>query len=224
LILSTQDSTWVQQQITYSNPSADNVVTVELQSGSLPPGIEISPTGMIQGYASPPTTSVNLPLITTVGLTTTASNDYIYCISVLGITIGRPVTFTNPIGNIVAGVTYYIREIDITNNAFAISITQNGSILQLTDDSGAMTVTLPSVSVGQPTSRTYNFVLRLVSRLGNTTQSYSITVINQNLPVSQGGPGNPPNTRPPTLLNTRPLVINPPDTDIYYGYYKIRLI
>jgi hypothetical protein len=219
LILSTQDSIWVQQQITYSNPSADNVVTVELQSGSLPPGIEVSPTGMIQGYASPPTTSVNLPLITTVGLTTTASTDYIYCISVLGITIGRPVTFTNPIGNIVAGVTYYIREIDITNNAFAISVTQNGSILQLTDDSGAMTVTLPSVSVGQPTSRTYNFVLKLVSALGGNFSSYSITVINQNLSSSQGGPGKALNTRIPTILNTRPLTITVNDTDPYYGYY-----
>lgn len=219
LILSTQDSIWVQQQIEYTNPDANNVVAVEIQSGSLPPGIEISSSGMIQGYASPPITSVNLPLITTVGLTTTASNDFIYCISVLGITIGRPVIFTNPIGDIIAGVTYYIKEIDITNNAFSISATQNGSTLPLSDDSGAMTVTLPSISVGQPTARTYNFVLRLVSNLGGNFASYSITVVNQNLSSSQGGPGNPLNTRVPSILNTRPLTINVNDTDPYYGYY-----
>jgi len=219
VILSTQDSIWVQQQIEYSNPDVNNVVVVEIQSGSLPLGLEISSSGMIQGYALPPTTSVNLPLITTVGLTTTASNDFIYCISVLGITIGRPVIFTNPIGNITAGVTYYIKEIDIANNAFSISATQNGSTLPLTDDSGAMTVSLPSISVGQPTARTYNFVLRLVSNLGGNFSSYSITVVNQNLASSQGGPGNPLNTRVPTILNTRPLTINVNDADPYYGYY-----
>lgn len=219
VILSTEDSIWIQKQIEYSNPDSNNIVTVELQSGLLPPGLEISSAGLIQGYASPPTTSVNLPLITTVGLTSAASNDFIYCISVLGITVGRPVIFTNPIGNITEGVTYYIKEVDITNNAFSISASQNGSTLPLTDDSGAMTVTLPSTSVGQPTIRTYNFVLRLVSDLGGNFASYSITVINQNLPSSQGGPGKPLNSRVPTILNTRPLTIKVHDSDPYYGYY-----
>ena len=219
VILSTEDSIWIQKQIEYSNPDSNNIVTVELQSGLLPPGLEISSAGLIQGYASPPTTSVNLPLITTVGLTSAASNDFIYCISVLGITVGRPVIFTNPIGNITEGVTYYIKEVDITNNAFSISASQNGSTLPLTDDSGAMTVTLPSTSVGQPTIRTYNFVLRLVSDLGGNFASYSITVINQNLPSSQGGPGKPLNSRTPTILNTRPLTIKVHDSDPYYGYY-----
>ena len=219
VILSTEDSIWIQKQIEYSNPDSNNIVTVELQSGLLPPGLEISSAGLIQGYASPPTTSVNLPLITTVGLTSAASNDFIYCISVLGITVGRPVIFTNPIGDITEGVTYYIKEVDITNNAFSISASQNGSTLPLTDDSGAMTVTLPSISVGQPTIRTYNFVLRLVSDLGGNFASYSITVINQNLPSSQGGPGKPLNSRTPTILNTRPLTIKVHDSDPYYGYY-----
>jgi hypothetical protein len=57
--------------------------------------------------------------------------------------------------------------------------------------------------------------------LGNTTSSYSITVINQNTPVIQGGPGNPANTRQPTLLNTRPLTITVNDSDPYYGYYLL---
>jgi hypothetical protein len=218
-ILSTQDSIWTQLQLEYSNPDVDNVVVVDLQQGTLPPGLELSPTGLIQGYPQPPTTSITLPLVTAVGLTTVSSTDYIYCISVTGITVGRPVTFTNPIGNIVSGVTYYVKYIDQTLNAFSITATVNGGTLPLSDDSGAMTISLPSVQVGQPTVRTYNFVLKLVSALGGNFASYSITVINQNLSSSQGGPGNGLNTRIPTILNTRPLTITVNDTDPYYGYY-----
>ena len=218
-ILSTQDSIWTQVQLEYSNPYVDNLVVVELQQGILPPGLELSPTGLIQGYPKPPTTSITLPLVTAVGLTTEASTDYIYCISVTGITEGRPVTFTSPIGSISSGVTYYVKYVDQALNAFSITATQNGGTLPLSDDSGGMTISLPSVQVGQPTVRTYNFVVKLVSALGGNFASYSITVINQNLPSSQGGPGNGLNTRIPTILNTRPLTITVNDTDPYYGYY-----
>jgi len=218
-ILSVQDSIWTQLQIQYSNPDVNNLVAVELQQGILPPGLELSPTGLIQGYPSAPTTSVTLPLVTAIGLTTNSTTNYIYCISVTGITVGRPVTFTNSIGNIVDGVTYYVKAIDKTLNAFSISATQNGSTLPLSTASGAMNISLPSISVGQPTIRTYTFTLRLVSTLGGNFASYAITVINQNLPTNQGGPGNQLNTRVPTILNTRPLTITVNDTDPYYGYY-----
>ena len=221
VLLSTQDSVWTQLQIEYSNPSSTNEVVIELQQGELPPGLEISLNGLIQGYPTPPTTLVTLPLITTVGLSTAASTSLIYCLSVIGVTIGRPVIFTNTIGSINAGQTYYVNSINTTENAFSISTTQNGSIFPLTDDDGGMSITFPSVSSGQPTIRTYNFVLRLLSNLGNDTSSYSITVINQNAPIAQGGPGNPPNTRRPTILNTRPLTITVNDNDPYFGYYLL---
>jgi hypothetical protein len=136
-------------------------------------------------------------------------------------TIGRPITFTNVIGGINSGQTYYIKTIDAIANTLTISTTQNGSTFPLSNDVGDMDVTLPAVSTGQPTIRTYNFVLSLISALGNATSSYSITVINQNTPVIQGGPGNPANTRQPTLLNTRPLTITVNDSDPYYGYYLL---
>ena len=221
VILSTQDSIWTQLQIEYSNPSTTNEVLIEVQQGLLPPGLEISDSGLIQGYPQPPTTLVTLPLISTVSSKTEATTSLIYCLSVVGITIGRPVTFINPIGGINAGQTYYVKTIDTVKNAFTISTTQNGSTFSLANTTGGMTITLPAVSTGQPTIRTYNFVLALISALGNATASYSITVINQNTPVSQGGPGNPPNTRQPTLLNTRPLTINVTDSDPYYGYYLL---
>ena len=221
VILTTQDSVWTQLQIEYSNPSSTNQVLIELQQGLLPPGLEVSTEGLIQGYPLPPTTQVTLPLLSTVSSKTEAATSLIYCLSVNGITIGRPVVFVNPIGGINSGQTYYIKTIDTVNNAFTISTTQNGSTFPLSNATGGMTVSLPAVSSGQPTIRTYNFVLALISALGNATASYSITVINQNTPISQGGPGNPPNTRQPTLLNTRPLTIVVNDSDPYYGYYLL---
>jgi hypothetical protein len=219
VLLSTQDSLWTQLNIQYTNPDPTNEVIVEIQEGVLPPGLQLSPAGLIQGYPDPPVINTTLPAISTVGFETTSSNGYIYALSVNGITPGRPVTFTTPIGGIIAGVTYYIKTVDTDTSTFTISSTQNGSIFPVTTSTGGMTISLPSVSVGQPTIRTYNFVLRLISALGGNTSSYSITVINQQTPVSQGGPGRTPNTRVPTLLNTRPTTITISDNDPYYGYY-----
>jgi len=221
VILTTQDSVWTQLQIAYSNPAPDNIVIIELQQGLLPPGIEISTSGLIQGYPQPPTTLVTLPLVTTSSSKTEASTSLIYCVSVNGMTIGRPIIFTNVIGGINSGQTYYIKTIDAIANTLTISTTQNGSTFPVSNDVGDMDITLPAISTGQPTIRTYNFVLALISALGNATSSYSITVINQNTPVLQGGPGNPDNTRQPTLLNTRPLTITVNDSDPYYGYYLL---
>lgn len=221
VLLSTQDSIWTQLNIQYSNPDSTNEVIVELQEGLLPPGLELSPTGLIQGYPAPPIVNITLPLVTTVGFSTESSTGYIYALSVNGITPGRPVTFTTPIGGLVAGTTYYVKTVNTSLSAFTISATQNGSTFPVTDATGAMSISLPPTSTGQPTIRTYNFVLRLVSPLGGNTGSYSITVINQNTPVSQGGPGNTPNTRIPTILNTRPATITISESDPYYGYYLL---
>ena len=218
-LLNTQDSIWTQIQIQYSNPDSTNPVIVDLQEGLLPPGLELSETGLIQGYPVPPTINISLPEVDTVSLRTVASSDYIYCNTVNGMTIGRPITFTNAIGDIVEGQVYYVKSIDTTQVAITISVSQYGSTLQVSDATGTMTVTLPSISTGQPTSRTYSFVLRLLSPLGGNINTYTITVINQNLSTSQGGPGKLPNTRSPTILNTRPLEIRPTDADPYYGYY-----
>ena len=218
-LLSTQDSVWTQFKIEYSNPDVTNPVIIELQEGTLPPGLNISVDGTIQGYPAAPTINITLPLITTVALTTESSTDYIYCLFVDGMTPGRPVVFTNPIGDLVAGQTYYVESVNNTLNAITVSATQYGYVFPLSDGAGNMSVTLPTVSVGQPTIRTYSFVLRLISPLGGNISSYTITVINQNTPVSQGGPGQPPNSRIPTILNTRPLTINISDSDPYYGYY-----
>jgi hypothetical protein len=59
----------------------------------------------------------------------------------------------------------------------------------------------------------------LSSNLGGDTATYSITVVNQNTPISQGGPGYTINSRIPTILNTRPRTFVITDNDPYSGYY-----
>lgn len=218
-VLNTLDSIWIELPIQYNNPDSTNEVIVELQEGSLPPGLEINSEGLIRGYANPPLVNVTLNQIQTNATTTEGTSNLITCTSTTQFTIGRPIVFTNTaFGDIAEGVTYYIKTINSTTT-FTISATQNGLVFPLTTDVGSMTVTLPATSIGQPTIRTYSFILRLVSALGGDTASYTITVVNQNTPVSQGGPGNTPNSRVPTILNTRPRTFVITDTDPYYGYY-----
>jgi len=218
-VLNTLDSIWIELPIQYNNPDSTNEVIVELQEGSLPPGLEINGEGLIRGYANPPLVNVTLNQIQTNATITEGTSNLITCTSTTQFTIGRPIVFTDTaFGDIAEGVTYYIKTINSTTT-FTISSTQNGLVFPLTTDVGSMTVTLPATSIGQPTIRTYSFILRLVSALGGDTASYTITVVNQNTPVSQGGPGNTPNSRVPTILNTRPRTFVITDTDPYYGYY-----
>jgi hypothetical protein len=217
-ILNTLDSLWISLPITYSNPVSTNKIVVELQEGTLPPGLEINSQGLIRGYPNPPTVNVTLNQVTTVATLSDTTN-LITCTSTTQFTVGRPVVFTGTtFGGIVSGTTYYIKTIN-SNTTFTISATQYGNVFTLTSGSGSMTVTLPATSVGQPTIRTYSFVLRLSSLLGGDTANYTITVVNQNTPVNQGGPGNVSNSRTPTILNTRPRTFVIPNSDPYQGYY-----
>lgn len=220
ILISTQDSVWTSIQLEYSNPDPTNEVAIELQEGILPPGLEISRTGLIQGYAQPPTISTTIASVSTVCTLTDAATDSFSVLNISGITPGRPVVFTDSVfGDVLAGQTYYINTVDVVANTFTISVTQEGDVFPVINGSGAMTVTLPAISVGQPTIRTYSFILKLISPLGTDISSYAITVINQNTPVSQGGPGKQTNTRIPTILNTRPLTIEIDPSNVYYGYY-----
>ena len=219
-LLNTNDSTWVQLPIEYANPLNTNEVSIRLSEGTLPPGLEINEEGLIRGYAQPPIINVTVPSVVT-SVTTTSTTNVITCLSTTNFSLGRQITFTGSImlGGIEENVTYYIKSI-INATSFTISTTQNGPELSLTSGSGFMTATLPATSVGQPTIRTYSFSLLLESQLGSDSRSYSITVINQNTPISRGGPGLPSNTRIPTIYNTRPPSYNL-TTDSYYAYYVL---
>lgn len=53
LLLNVLDSRWVEFQLEYTNPMNEEVV-VALSTGFLPPGLEVSSTGLINGYPRPP--------------------------------------------------------------------------------------------------------------------------------------------------------------------------
>jgi hypothetical protein len=219
-ILTTPDSIWVENPIAYSNPKSDNPVIIQVKEGSLPPGLEIDTLGIIRGYADPPVLVTTQSLVTTTAFLTANSNNSITVGSTTGFTVGRPIVFSgSTFGNINANVTYYIKSI-LNSTTFTITDTQNGPTYVLTDGNGSMLVTLPAVSTGNPVIRTYSFTLELSSPLGTDTAEYSITVINQNTPFTQGNPNpQPPNSRLPVLFNTRPPTYDINDTDPYYGYY-----
>jgi len=51
-LFTTLDTTWVYQKVPYTTSLSDTSVTITVSSGSLPPGLEISTDGLIQGYCS----------------------------------------------------------------------------------------------------------------------------------------------------------------------------
>lgn len=65
IILVTNDSTYVNYSIQYSNPDPTNVVTITKSSGILPDGLYLTNDGTIKGYALPPYTSNRSPTETT---------------------------------------------------------------------------------------------------------------------------------------------------------------
>ncbi len=219
-IISENDSVWVEYPILYTNVVENNPVFIRVSQGTLPPGLEVNEYGLIRGYAQPPITNVNLPTIETV---VTASNaNVLTCFTTTGFTPGRPVTFA---GIILEGInpstTYYVRDIFSNGTSFTISVLPGGDVFPITDSVGYMDATLPTVTRGQPTTRTYSFTLELASPLGNDSETYSITVINQNAPSNLGGPGRPANSRVPTIYNTRPPTYNIENDDINYDYYSL---
>lgn len=218
-LFSELDSIWVEYPLVYNNPIPTNPVAIRVIQGQLPPGLEINEFGLIRGYANPPFTTVNLPVVNTSIVATSAN--VITTFSTIGFTVGRPIIFSGTsFGGIVSGATYYIKEI-IDGTSFTVSNTSGGTQTSFTDDVGYMNASLPSVSQGQPTVQTYSFTLELDSPLGSDSESYSITIANQNAPASIGGPGYGINTRVPTILNTRPATYDIGLNDVDYSYYVL---
>lgn len=216
------DSQWIDYKLTYNNPINDNPVLLEVKSGILPPGLEMDESGNIRGYAKPPVTQAQYPSISYPGsfIYTYSNNNTINVSNTSGFVVGRPIVFSTSIGNILANTTYFIKSI-VSSTLFTISTTIDGDVMLMADASGSTDITLPEINYNQPIIKTFNFSVELISPLGNDYVSYQITVINQNASVIQGGPGLPPNSRIPAILNTRPLTFNLNNNDPYYGYYVL---
>lgn len=217
-LISLYDSIWTEYSVLYTNPVDSNPVTFKVLGGSLPSGLEINTAGLIRGYPAIPVQETSYSAVTTTSTATSSSNNTITCFTTTGFYEGRTVTFTSTaIGGIIEGQVYYIKSV-IDSTTFTISTTQYGPEVALTTATGFMIVTLDAYSVGNPVIRTYTFDLMIDSPLGSDTKTYSIQVINQTLPISQGGLGT--GIRIPVLYNTRPATYDIESSE-YYRYYSL---
>jgi hypothetical protein len=128
---------------------------------------------------------------------TTPSGELIH--SMDSIYVNTKIEYTNPIESNIVGI-----------------VLMSGSLppgLQLLDDGRILGYpTPPTLSNGSPTTITYTFTVQLVSDLGSDTNTYTITIANQQL--TQG-----PNSRRPVLLNKEPLIYPIVSTNSLYNYY-----
>lgn len=221
------DSIWLETRVDYANPKSDNPINFSIIAGSLPEGLEMNTAGIIRGYAKAPTTEVTLPAITTNATATVQYNalqptnsNYIICQSTIGFTVGRPVVFTTNLANIEAAKVYYIKRI-VSSVRFTISEVQFGPEYLLTQGSNLSAVTLLPFRANQPVIKSSSFTVLLESPLGNDQKEFSVTVINQELSVRQGGLGVIRGNRTPVVLNTRPETFKISDDDKFYGYYLL---
>jgi len=222
-ILQTLDSVWVEIPITYINPVSTNPVVIRILQGILPPGLEINDAGLIRGYPEPPLNLVSLPLGNTIAVAADQQTNYITVLSTANFSVNRPIVFSGTsFGGISAGTTYYIKEI-VGSTQISISTSIGASTFNLTTENGNMDVTLPAVNRGDPEKKIYNFTVDLLSPKGNDRAVYSITVINQQLSIAEGGPALPEYTREPVLLNTRPPTYSIEDDSTNFGYYVLPL-
>ena len=220
-LFTTLDSVWTEFPITYTNPVSDNPVYISVIQGQLPLGLELNEHGYLRGYPAAPIANVNYESVITYATSSASFNNSIVVTSTSGFIVGRPVTFTGTsFGTIQTNQTYYVHSV-INQTTFTLSLTENGPIVALSNDSGFLQVNLPNVTIGQPTIRTYSFSVSLTSPLGSDLKNYLVTVINQNAPNSQGGPGLPPHSRVPTILNTRPATYNISSDPAIYSYYLL---
>ena len=217
-ILNSNDSVWRELQIEYTNPVPSNPVSIRRIQGTLPPGLEINDKGLIRGYPDAPVININYSSVNTSVLA--ISSNVLTVLSTTGFIKERPIIFNGAVyGDIVANRTYYVKDI-LSATTFTISSARGGTEEILVDGAGTFGASLPQIQTGEPTVQTYSFTLELSSPLGNALESYNIVIANQNAPISAGGPGFPPNSRIPSILNTRPetfdVAVNDP---INYGYY-----
>tara|TARA_B100000497_G_scaffold19291_1_gene22865 strand:- start:4185 stop:6809 length:2625 start_codon:yes stop_codon:yes gene_type:complete len=217
-ILNSNDSVWRELQIEYTNPVPSNLVSIRRIQGALPPGLEINDKGLIRGYPDAPVININYSSVNTSVLA--ISSNVLTVLSTTGFIKERPIIFNGAVyGDIVANRTYYVKDI-IDATTFTISGARGGTEEILVNGAGTFGASLPQIQTGEPTVQTYSFTLELSSPLGNALESYNIVIANQNAPISAGGPGFPPNSRIPSILNTRPETFNVAVNDpINYGYY-----
>jgi hypothetical protein len=214
-------------QLSASAVTPATTITYTLLSGTLPIGLTLSSSGLISGT---PTFITELETANFgVRATDNLNNltDRTFSMTVSGSAIPY---FTTPTGSLFTTNDSLWIEYQI---GYTVPIADTSIVMQVIDGELPPGLEINEVGIirgypeppvnglGDPIIQTYYFTLQLYSDYGGKSNSYSITVVNQHTPISDGGPGYANNTRVPTILNTRPLtfIINP--TDPYYAYYIV---
>jgi len=214
-------------QLSASAVSPATTITYTLLSGSLPIGLTLNSSGLISGT---PTFISELETANfAVRATDNLNNltDRTFSITVSGSAIPY---FTTPTGSLFTTNDSLWIEYQI---GYTVPITDTPTVVRVTDGELPPGLEINEVGIirgypeppvnglGDPIIQTYYFTLQLYSEYGGKSNSYTITVINQHTPISDGGPGYADNTRVPTILNTRPLTFIISPTDPYYAYYLV---
>lgn len=199
-------------------------ITYQLLSGSLPTGTKENPI-TLDAFGNITGLPVNVAAETkskfTVRVTDELNNirDRTFTISITGVNNPKFIMPSGSILNIVDSL-YVEYNVDYTNPVTTNGVTMvvsSGSLppgLYLDSSMGTITgyPEIPTLPNGSPTTITYSFSLELRSKLGNDLVFYTITIRNHQL-------NNPPNTRTPVILNTKPLIHVIPVNDEYFDYY-----
>jgi hypothetical protein len=86
-IFTTNDSTWVEFQLQYTQAAVASSTNVTISAGTLPPGLEMTSLGVIKGYANPPITDIRNPTTKTYSFTVKLENDLGVASSTYSITV-----------------------------------------------------------------------------------------------------------------------------------------
>ena len=92
------DSVWQYFQLQYIDQNPTSVLIISLAIGILPPGLELLPTGVIRGYARPPTDSTGNPINQTYTFSLEISSDTGSSLTAYSITINNQQLISGFIG------------------------------------------------------------------------------------------------------------------------------
>ena len=203
------------------NPTSPAItITYQLLNGSLPSGVVLTNTGLLQGI--PGSVSEQTRYAFTVRAIDNLGNfrDRTFSISIANINAISISTLQGTLFSVLDS-TYVDYQLEVYNPDPTISyqiLIASGTLppgLQMDLNGRIKGYAQPPLSDNQfPITKTFSFTVQLLSSIGTDYKDYSIIVVNQRIT-------NPPNTRKPTILNRKPLSLPVDEPDPYYGYYLL---
>lgn len=95
-ILTTVDSVYINYKLQYTNPIPNNIITVFVSSGNLPPGLYLSSDGVVKGYPDMPKLPDNSPTTKTYTFSVQLKSDLGNDLKVYSITVRNQQTNSPP--------------------------------------------------------------------------------------------------------------------------------